>query len=166
MPSNPGKRFEEDFAKSVPEGVYFYRLKDAGGWGSSPELRFTPKNDYDHLLYAQPWLFTLELKSVAEGRWPFSSLRENQEAGLLRAARCGAVAGVLLNFRKEERTFFIDIAALVTAREGLGKKSINIADAVSLGLEVGQSKAISRYRYDVRSFIEACARERTHDHRN
>jgi penicillin-binding protein-related factor A (putative recombinase) len=165
MSSNPGKRFEEDFARSVPEGVYFYRLKDAGGWATSGELRFTPKNDYDHLLYRAPWLFTLELKSVADSRWSFQSLRSNQEAGLLRAAKCKAVSGVLLNFRREERTFFIDICALVTAREAIGKKSLNVADAEKIGLEVEGTKLHTRYRYDVRSFIEACARERT-NHQN
>ena len=154
--ANPGKRFEEDFKNSVPPGVYCYRLKDAGGWSQSKDLRFTPSNDFDHLLYKSPRLFTLELKSVADGRWPFSSLRENQREGLLRAAVGGAVSGVLLNFRSVNRTFFVPIIALLNQEERSGKKSLNIKDISSLpeAVELRGELARTRYRYDVGAFID------------
>lgn len=153
--SNPGKRFEEDFRNSVPPDVYCYRLKDAGGWASSKELRFTPSNDYDHLLYKAPVLFTLELKSVAESRWPFSSLRDTQRRGLVRAADCGAVSGVLFNFRKPNRTFFVPIRDLLKAEALSGKKSINLDDAARLAAyELRASTARTRTRYDVEDFVD------------
>jgi penicillin-binding protein-related factor A (putative recombinase) len=154
MPSNPGKRFEEDFKNSIPAGVYFYRLKDAGGWAASSELRFTPRNDFDSILYAKPLLFCLELKSVAEGRWAYNSLRENQRAGLLRASDCGAEAGVLLNFRSAERTFFVHIVDLIAEQKQSGKKSLNVADAERIGVELTQARARTRMRYAVLDFIE------------
>lgn len=153
--SNPGKRFEDDFRNSVPPGVYCYRLRDAGGWASAKELRFTPSNDYDHLLYKKPLLFTLELKSVAERRWPYSSLRDSQREGLLRAAAGGAVSGVLLNFRSEGRTFFIPIRQLLDEEQRSGKKSLNLDDAARIAAyELRGELARTRFRYAVADFVD------------
>ena len=38
---NAGKQFEKDFKASVLDDQFFLRLKDAGGWSKSVDLRFT-----------------------------------------------------------------------------------------------------------------------------
>jgi penicillin-binding protein-related factor A (putative recombinase) len=152
---NPGKLFEEDFRNSVPPGVYCYRLKDAGGWSRSKDLRFTSSNDYDHLLFKSPRLFTLELKSVKERSWSFSSLRTNQREGLLRAWRDFAVSGVILNFRADNRTFFVPIDRLLEHELKSGKKSLNLAEAESIAeYEFLGELARTRYRYSVGHFVD------------
>ena len=42
---NIGKKFEEDFRKSIPDNMFYYRFRDSGGtWGGNEKMRFTPSN--------------------------------------------------------------------------------------------------------------------------
>ena len=60
---NLGKKFEEDWRKSVPENVFFYRFRDSSGaWSGNNQLRFTPSNIADNLLFYNNCLFLNELK--------------------------------------------------------------------------------------------------------
>ena len=113
---NPGKLFEQDFQNSVPHYVYLHRLKDCPGWvsachcpgGASP--RFMPSNDYDYAMYWDGTFWALELKSTKGVSFRFDCLRTNQRDGLLVANRTpGVAAGLLLNFRKDEETWWVPI---------------------------------------------------------
>jgi penicillin-binding protein-related factor A (putative recombinase) len=155
---NPGKLFEQDFQNSVPPYVYSYRLKDCPAWVSQCECpgggtRFTPKNDYDYAVFWDGNLWALELKSTKAKSIRFDALRENQLAGLMAAAGKRVFAGVLVNFRTVEETWFIPILNWTARQRTSSKKSIGIAEARELGVQLHGEKKISRWRYDVASFL-------------
>ena len=62
---NEGKRFESDIKASIPNSIFYLRLKDsASTWqGTSDKVRFTPSNACDCILHFQGVLFMTELKS-------------------------------------------------------------------------------------------------------
>ena len=64
---NIGKRFEQDWIKSVPDYVGVLRIPDAAqSFYKSSNLRFSRKNPFDFLLWSPNTLtlYTLELKTV------------------------------------------------------------------------------------------------------
>ena len=64
---NTGKRFEADWKASVPSGVWYLRLKDSPAtfYGGAQEgIRFSADNICDNLLFREPMLALVELKTV------------------------------------------------------------------------------------------------------
>ena len=128
---NAGKKFEKNVKDSVDEEkTYFYRLRDSAtsfnikdkNTGKNP-IRFSPSNDYDFILFQEGHFFALELKSTQstaisigsdiddKTTWKGKSIKFNQVKGLLKANKHNLIhAGFLLNFRKFEKTFWLDIA--------------------------------------------------------
>lgn len=154
---NEGKKFEEDFKKSVPEGAYFLRIKDSAmSWGQGENIRFTPKNPYDAILFANNTLFVLELKSINGTSLPFDNIKNQQIQELLLASKCpGVKAGLIINFRKSETTYFFPIEdfnafMLVTDKKSINKKDLQFMYAI----EIQAHKKRTRSRYDIAGFIE------------
>lgn len=156
-----GKLFEQDFVESVPPTAYVYRLKDCPGWvsactcpnGASP--RFMPSNDYDYVLYWQSKFYALELKSVGGVSIRHDALRSNQQAGLIKAMTVdGVQAGVLVEFRKYGEAWYIPIENWEVHREDSGKKSMNIKEVRDMGIQLGGTKKISRWRWDVLDWMK------------
>lgn len=151
-----GKRFEEDFQASCESaGLYVFKLRDCGGWGSDSALRFTPSNPFDFFVYDGKMLLALELKSTGGASLRYDALRDNQEAGLTKAKAHKVVAGVLVNFRRENRVFFIDIASFGYMENWSKKKSFNVEEAEKAGIEILPVELPSnrRPRWRVRGFI-------------
>jgi len=73
---NAGKQFEKDFKASVLDDQFYLRLKDAGGWSKSADLRFTPSQLCDCLLFTRGTLYLLELKSHTGRSIPASCLKQ------------------------------------------------------------------------------------------
>jgi recombination protein U len=153
MAKSPGKAFEEDFKKSIPEEVYFYRLKDgtAGFSGTKNEnVRFQAKNDFDCFAHVDGRLYGIELKSVAEKSLSFGNIKKNQWEGLERVNSHKDCYGFfLVNFREINETYAVPIHSLMDFRDSNTKKSINSTECREIGLLIPQKKLISRYRYDV-----------------
>jgi penicillin-binding protein-related factor A (putative recombinase) len=66
---NEGKRFEHEIENSVPEDVWFYRIKDsATSFGGDSGSRFTSDSRYDCLMWdiTTKQLYGFELKSSKE----------------------------------------------------------------------------------------------------
>ena len=164
MANKPGKQFEIDLSSSaVRQGIYVYRLKDCpGAWpsqndnenGKPTSIRFTSNNPFDLLFYHAGNLLLLELKSFAGTSFPYSAIRDHQVTGLSKAAQYpGVIPGVVLNFRKYSRTFFIPIADFVHEMDTGSRKSINLDRASSIGVEIDQQKLLVHYRYDIVKFV-------------
>ena len=85
---NYGKRFEEDFLKSTPAGVFKLRIKD-------DTLRFkNVNNPADVILFFRGKMFLLELKSTKEKSLPYGNIQDNQLNGLYESSRIeGIIAG-------------------------------------------------------------------------
>lgn len=167
MAKNEGKKFEEDFKNSMPEDVYFYRLRDSasafGQNNSNSKVRFTPKNDYDCLMYKFPYFFPVELKSTKQSsiglereKGDKKSIKLSQIEGLEKSSKFkGVQAGFLLNFRELEETYWLDIKDFLRFYNTEIKKSINRNDVINYNgiLCKGMKKRV-RYRYNIQNLIE------------
>lgn len=75
----PGKQFEKDFKDSIPDRCDVTRLIDAGGWSRGSDLRFTPKNPCDMIIFshtsANIMMYKLELKSTLGKSLPFGNIK-------------------------------------------------------------------------------------------
>jgi recombination protein U len=164
---NEGKKFEEDFKKSIDEDkIYFYRLRDSGSafGNGNDSCRFSTSNEYDCFIYLQPNFFPFELKSTQGTSMSIQKdktekskmIKLHQIEGLTRASKYeGIYAGFILNFRDIEHTYWLDIKDFNRFNETTDKKSINEKDIVeSGGILIPQEKKKVRYRYFINKMIE------------
>lgn len=164
---NEGKKFEEDFKKSVPEDFYFYRLRDSGSSFNPTQetgLRFSWQNDYDCFIFYKDSFFPLELKSTQGTSMSIQFTKEekgkmiklSQINGLMKAQKHeGVYAGFLLNFRKTEHTYWLSIKDFYLFYKFTDKKTINEKDIQeNNGILIPQVKKRVRYTYDVKRMIE------------
>lgn len=164
---NQGKVFENSFRDSVPEDVYFYRLRDpASSFNPNDQsgLRFSITNDYDCFIFYKDSFFPIELKSTQGTSMSIQFTKEerskmikiNQINGLMKAQKHeGVYAGFLLNFRKTEHTYWLSIKDFYLFYKFTDKKSINEKDIQeNNGILIPQVKKRVRYTYDVSKMIE------------
>jgi recombination protein U len=152
---NPGKVFEENFKKSVPEDTYYLRLHDSSiGFDiENSTQRFALKSPYDCILYRKGKMYCLELKSVAKGAISYSganpNIKENQIEELIKANGYGCEAGLVLNFRDTGNTYYLPIAQFEFVRNNSPKKSMNERDLRGISIEIPFRKLKVNYRYDL-----------------
>lgn len=153
---NPGKQFEQDFRDSVPEDAYYTRIRDpilenrsAGGG-----YTFGDRCPYDCIIYHYPHQYCLELKSTAgtsisyDGAAPM--IKKHQIEELARAARYpGVIAGLILNYRKTGRTWFIDIRDFQCFADASTRKSLNEKDCVLIGTQIPGCRKRVHYHYSL-----------------
>jgi recombination protein U len=164
---NSGKIFEEEIRDSIDKNkIYYYRLRDAASsfGGGNDSLRFSIKNDYDCFMFLSPNFFPLELKSNQGTSFSIQKEKEekgkdiklHQIEGLTKASQYpDSYAGLLLNFRKTEHTYWLNIKNFNKFNESNAKKSINENDVIKYGgLLVPQKLKKVRYRYDIDKMIE------------
>lgn len=171
---NDGKVFENAWKKSVDKAGYFYhRLKDsAQSFGGSNNLRFSLKNDYDCLVFAERYLFTLELKSTKSTSLTFWRedfedktksqnflIHKHQIQGLSNADKFAeVVSGLIINFRETtNHTYFWHINDFLEYTNKLDKKSFNENDVINgNGLLINQTLKKVNYEYNVEKFVIDC----------
>ena len=164
---NPGKDFEQQWKDSVPEDVLIQRIPDPAQSFQKNAMRFSPHNPYDFFMYSSPTLFCLELKSIKSSSFTFYredfggdedkyNIKGHQIDGLALAGKYpGVVAGLVLNFRKVNRTYFIEIGKFQKLIAETQKKSINETDIAQNGaILVDQTLKRTKFKFDVRKFIE------------
>jgi len=158
-----GKRFEQDFAKSMPEGAYYHRLKDpATSFGGGQFTRFALSNPCDCFVYFYPNFYAFELKTTTAPLtfWRKAddlsvvkrtyNIRKNQIEGLLKVAETpGGIAGLVINFRPQNETYFVDIKRFVEVTDHMAKRSVNRTDISSIGILIPQELIRVRWRYDI-----------------
>ena len=153
--ANEGKKFEEDFRKSIPAGCYIYKLKDAGGWSNASNTRFTISNMCDFIMYYKPTLYLLELKSTKGKSLPFSNIKDNQIKELLVASNTeGVRAGLVINLRSINETYYLNIKDFKKYVETTERKSISLDYLRSKGILIEQELKKTRYRYNIKEFIK------------
>lgn len=171
---NTGKIFESEIHESIKKYnkehgdlVYYHRVKDpassfGGGGGNT---RFSMKNEYDLILYKYPIFFALELKSNGGTSFSFSrndklekskDIKNSQICSLLEAD-CfpGTVAGLILNFRKYDETYFVRIYDFCKFKDGTEKKSINRQDVLDMNhIVIPQTLKKVRFDFDISSILD------------
>lgn len=173
MADNVGKKFEKDFQDSCNiVNVCNVRLKDSNKFGGgNDKTRFTPENPCDFIVYHEPHIYFLELKSTIGSGITFNQPVTVQERGkakpmikahqvkeLMRYSQYkGAICGLVLRYENKEThdgvTYFIDIMKFVDWTTTVDKKSINKHDVESLGIEINSQLLRVNKRYDIMKFI-------------
>ena len=155
---NVGKIFENEIKESIPSNIMYYRIKDpAQGFGQGATTRFSLHNQCDALLYKYPNLIALELKSTQNTSIPFSltennkSIKACQIDGLCKFSLFhGISAGFLLNFRRTEHTYYLDIDDFLRFIVDTDKQSINEKDVIEYdGLLIPSKKKRTRSTYSI-----------------
>lgn len=155
MTINMGKVFENDLKKSVPESIFYLRLKDSGGFGKSEATRFSSFNIADCLIFDGENLFVLELKSHKGRSLPLSCIRSKQLEGLIDAGNfLNIVSGIIVNFRDVEQTYFLEALDLKTFIATSDRKSIPIDYFREYGVVIHQVKKKTHYTYLVNTFLD------------
>ena len=157
---NAGKIFENNFKKSIPDNIFYLRLKDsASSFGQdSCATRFTLQNPYDALLFDGEYLYTFELKSTEgtsfsfqkEGDTTSKMIKYHQIEGLLNSSNYKNIhSGFVFDFRKSE-TYFLPISKFVNFMKNTNKVSINEKDIIENGgIKIQKKKKIKNYTYDI-----------------
>jgi recombination protein U len=159
---NAGKKFEEDWRNSVPEGIFLLRLKDGGGWGNGTNTRFTPSNECDAIMFDGQIFYMLEFKSHEGASIPFTCIRDKQLESLRNNKDYKNLrAGFVFNFRDAGNiTIYVDGWKVWDYINNADRKSIPIGWIVLNGVEIKNIKKISRYRYDIQGFCQTIRSEK------
>ena len=159
---NPGKVFEQQFVKSLPDDFYKLRLHDsASSFGSNDALRFSMKSPFDFIIWHKPYMYCVELKSTKANSFSFErskgehgEIHYHQIQALLEANKYGATAGLVLDFR-ESGTYWLDIKSLQHFMNISTKKSINEKDIMNnSGICIAKRKLRVNYKYDLKSLFD------------
>lgn len=153
---NPGKVFEEDFKKSVPEDCWIYRFKDgtANFDGQKNEnVRFQAKNICDFQVMTKDNLFLLELKSHANVSIGFDCIRDNQVNEMTKIDHPRIKAYFIFNFRDMEKTFAIEATKIKEYMETATRKSFPFTWCEENGIEIKGIKKRTRWKYDLEKFF-------------
>ncbi len=164
---NQGKVFEAKFKESVPDDVFYLRLKDSPssfmrqGGGA---VRFTYENPYDSLIFYKGSLYCLELKSTQSTSLSIQmdksekgkNIKINQIEGLTEASSYEeAYSGFILDFRKTGNTYFLSIKDFNHFLSNTAKKSINENDVVeNNGILVDKKLKRVHYDYNIAKMLE------------
>lgn len=158
MAKGPGKKFEEDFIKSIPDRCDVTRLKDAGGWSrGGSNMRFTSSNPCDFIVWSlsSKRMYKLELKSTLGKALPFGNIKTKPEAmykfieDLVKSEDKGVYALFVVNFRETGETFRVLASAVQEFVENTDRKSIPLSWFRGNGIIINQSLARIRWRYDL-----------------
>lgn len=164
---NAGKKFENDIRDSMPEDVFYYRLKDPpSSFGQdSSKTRFSLKNPFDFFMYKFPYLYSIENKSKQTNSFSWTldedvkgkDIKASQLIKLYEAYKKGLVAGLLLNFRNTNETYFLHIRDFMEFATETVKHSINKDDVKKFnGFLVPQTLKRTKYKYDIDALIKHC----------
>ena len=166
-----GKKFENDFKQSFPEEGYIYRLRDSGstygGMKDGNNLRFSITNMCDFLGFYKGHLCFFELKSTKLQSLPKANIKPHQLDEMLDAdKKDGVYSYIVVNFReihiKKGRKIIDSIAktyllpvTIVKSIFDTGVKSLSADWCQDNGIELKSEKKRTRYKYDIRSFLES-----------
>lgn len=170
---NEGKKFESLIKSNAKEdGLFYLRLQDNLKLGSKVEgARFSQKSPYDGILFKEPYLFCLELKSTGTTSLSFGeesskNIKNHQIKSLMEAANYqNVIPGFIIQFRKretkktyrEEASYFIYIGDFMKFSETTNKKSISLEDCKKIGIEVPKQnigKRVVKYKYLIKRMAE------------
>lgn len=157
MAKNPGKAFEEDIKKSVPDWCWIYRFKDGTAnfaGEKNQNVRFQAHNICDFMVMANERLYLLELKSHKGASIPFSCIRPKQLEEMAEITHPNITAFFLLNFRDIERTYAVRAGELKKFIETTDRKSVPIQWCIDQGIEIPSERKRIRFRYNLESLLK------------
>lgn len=172
---NSGKRFEEDFSKSVPSYCFIHRLKDsAQSYNNSRNTRFTWDNPCDFFLYdsISHLLYPIECKTTKYKSMSVQLCKDDESSKMIKFHQInslnkmseydGIVAGFFFNFRHFEgeenyleTTYFQKIEDFQNMMKNINKKSFNELDLLTNNAtKISGSKKRTRYSWNIDEFLK------------
>lgn len=160
-----GKLFEEQWKKSIPEDIYYFRLKDnPSSFGKdSSFVRFTLNNPFDCFVFYNGFLFPLELKSTSSKSISIQTdkkekgkmIKINQIEGLHKSNKYKNIfSGFLFDFRESGNTFWMGIEDFLLFQKENDKKSINEKDIIKYkGINVNKKIRRKIYVYEIKELL-------------
>lgn len=156
-----GKRFEENFRKSIPKGVFYYRFRDNNNtWSRGDNVRFATSNIADCLLFDGDYLYLLELKSCKGKSLPFNNVIGNktklkQIDDLLTANQHkNTICGLVIEFSDLDECYFIEISRFKAFLDKSKRKSLPIDYLRRNGIKIGVEKKKTNRRFDIVQFVK------------
>ena len=165
---NLGKILEDNWRKSIPDYIFFYRFRDSSGnWGGNQQLRFTPSNIADCLIQ-DPFtgLHLIELKNHKGKSIPLSCIigtrknnkpttKERQMQDLYEANKyTGVFSHIIVFFIDEERCFELGIHSFMDFINNEERKSIPIEYFEKYGCEIEVEKLRTNYRFNIEKWLK------------
>lgn len=162
-----GKVFEQNFKASCPEDALVYRPPDAAqSFDMSSKLRFSQHSPCDFIIFsgARKTLWTLELKTF-EGSCSFE--RSKEDKGIIHYYQVKSLknfseyekvcSGFILDFRKTDNTYFLNIDEWDKLVNSISKKSFNEEDLLKYcyPISIKKKKLKVNYRYDIEDFLNS-----------
>lgn len=170
---NSGKRFEDDFSKSVPQYCFIHRLRDsAQSYNNSKHTSFSWDNECDFFIWDsnKHLFYAIECKSTKFKSMSFQVDENDKSSKMIKYHQLqslndmskynGIIAGLLLNFRGEnddnQRTYFINIKDFNKMVSQINKVSFNEIDLIMHGnaIKISGTKKRTRYSWDVNTFLK------------
>lgn len=162
---NTGKIFEDNWKKSIPNYIFYYRPPDsAQSFGTNQNLRFSAKSPCDCFLFSGDVLYTLELKSVGTSSISFEI--DETDKGIIHKHQIdnlqkfstykNVISGFIFDFRASNKTYFCSIKNFIYMIYNLDKKSFDEHDLFNWckPIEIRKEKLKVNYRYDIDGFIK------------
>ena len=163
MAVNPGKRFENDFQKSINKNeIFVQRLKDGSTrTGVHGEMiRLKSRNLCDFILFKDGKLVLVELKSFLGKSMSFSNIKSTVDEQmtflydlLKETEKKGIKSYMILNFRDIEETYAVSVNKFYEFYKNTNKASINIAEVREIGSLLKQEKKRVSFKYDIGSLF-------------
>jgi len=151
-----GKRFEENWKKSIPENIFYYRLKDSSSsWDNGTRARFTPSNICDCFVFEGKKLLTLELKNTNAKSLPLSNIRKHQIDDLLWSGSFyNVIAGFVINFDTLDECYFVEINDFKRYFEENSRKSLPVDYCRLNALKIDNKRLKTNKIYDLDKFLK------------
>lgn len=154
--------------------MWIYRPPDAAqSFHQTSNLRFSSKSPCDYMMFCPPFLFCLELKSVAGKSISFE--RDKSDKGVIHyhqieyLRNClryqNVIPGLIIDFRGTCNTWFLHINEWGELIDSISKKSFNENDLLSYAypILISKEKLKVNYKYDVGKFIQDATRLETYN---
>lgn len=158
---NIGKKFENNFKKSVPEDMFLYRLRDSSGtWSNGDKTRFTPSNICDYILFDGDYLYLFELKSTKGKSLPFTNIKEHQINDLMRANEYSNIFSLLvIEFSDIEEYYCLKIDDFKTFYDSANRKSLPIEFCREKGIKIGYTRLRTNVKLNIKQMIDRIIEE-------
>lgn len=152
---NEGKKFEDDFYKSLNKisDLYIHRLRDVQFYRGSTSIG-------DYFVFKSPYFFIFELKSVKGTSLPlskktdddgnikkFGNVNKKQFDMMLDVEVPNIFKGYIINFRKNQNTYFITAEQMLDFIFKADRKSIPESYCEKVGIKLNQEIKRVRYNY-------------------
>ena len=150
-----GKKFENNFKKSVPENIFFYRFRDgSSSWGGNDKVRFQQTNICDCMMFDGYILYLLELKSTKGKSLPLKNIKQHQITDLLDKSKyLNVVCGFVIEFRELNECYFLEIKRFLEFLEQNDRKSIPIDFLRNKGIRIAVEKKKINNKFNIEKFV-------------